>query len=192
MIFIHLLGQPLIVRSHSEVHRSRGNPKEIPTWASRVSNYSYFPWFNRQQTWRHLLSVEKLQIFQHLVFIKILLHVFNHLVSVTKLHVIGHLVSVTKLHVLNHLESVTKLHVFNYLASVEKPQILYYLVSGAKIFDINPRVTLPFSGRQTVGSHSNKGDNSICIIKFANDMQQVGGFLCALRCPPPIKVTATI
>jgi hypothetical protein len=29
-----------------------GNPKEIPTWASRVSNYSYFPWFNRQQTWR--------------------------------------------------------------------------------------------------------------------------------------------
>jgi hypothetical protein len=42
--FIHSLGQPLIVRSHSKVHRSRGNPKEIPTWASRVSNYSYFPW----------------------------------------------------------------------------------------------------------------------------------------------------
>jgi hypothetical protein len=63
VIFIHSLGQPLIVRSHSKVHRSRGNPKEIPTWASRVSNYSYFPWFNRQQTWRHLLSVEKLQIF---------------------------------------------------------------------------------------------------------------------------------
>ena len=52
MIFIHSLGQPLIVRSHSKVHRSRGNPKEIPTWASRVSNYSYFPWFNRQQAWR--------------------------------------------------------------------------------------------------------------------------------------------
>ena len=51
VIFIHSLGQPLIVRSHSKVHRSRGNPKEIPTWASRVSNYSYFPWFNRQQTW---------------------------------------------------------------------------------------------------------------------------------------------
>jgi hypothetical protein len=29
--FIHSLGQPLIVRSHSKVHRSRGNPKEIPT-----------------------------------------------------------------------------------------------------------------------------------------------------------------
>ena len=51
VVFIHSLGQALIVRSHSKVHRSRGNPKEIPTWASRVSNYSYFPWFNRQQTW---------------------------------------------------------------------------------------------------------------------------------------------
>ena len=48
VIFIHSLGQPLIVRSHSKVHRSRGNPKEIPTWAS---NYSYLPWFNKQQTW---------------------------------------------------------------------------------------------------------------------------------------------
>ena len=38
-IFIHSLGQPLIARSHSKVHLSRGNPKEIPTWASRVSNY---------------------------------------------------------------------------------------------------------------------------------------------------------
>ena len=52
VIFIHSLGQPLIVRSHSKVHPSRGNPKEISTWASRVSNYSYFPWFNRQQAWR--------------------------------------------------------------------------------------------------------------------------------------------
>ena len=54
VIFIHSLDQPLIVRSDSKVHRSRGNHKEIPTWASRVSNYSYmyFPWFNRQQTWR--------------------------------------------------------------------------------------------------------------------------------------------
>jgi hypothetical protein len=52
VIFIHSLGQLLIVRSHSKVHRSRGNPKDIPMWASRISNYSYFPWFNRQQTWR--------------------------------------------------------------------------------------------------------------------------------------------
>jgi len=52
LIVIHSLGQPLIVRSHSKVHRSRGNPKEIPMWASRVSHHSYFPWFNRQQTWR--------------------------------------------------------------------------------------------------------------------------------------------
>jgi hypothetical protein len=49
VIFIHSFGQPLILRSHSKVHRSRGNPKEIPTWASRVSNYSYFPWFNRHK-----------------------------------------------------------------------------------------------------------------------------------------------
>jgi hypothetical protein len=52
VIFIHSLGQPLIVRSHSKAHRSRGNPKEIPTWASCVSKYSYFPWFNRQRTLR--------------------------------------------------------------------------------------------------------------------------------------------
>jgi hypothetical protein len=51
VIFIHSLGQPLIVRSHIKVQRSRGNPKNIPTWTSRVSNYSYFPWFNIQQTW---------------------------------------------------------------------------------------------------------------------------------------------
>jgi hypothetical protein len=114
-----------------------------------------------------------------------LLHAFNHLVSVTKLRVIGHLVSVINLHVFNPLESVTKLHIFNHLASVAKPQVFYYLVSDAKIFDIiyklspllecdstvssplemlghpraSPRVTLLFSGRQTVGSHSNKGDN---------------------------------
>jgi len=31
VLFIHSLGQPLIVRSHSKVHRSRGNPKEITT-----------------------------------------------------------------------------------------------------------------------------------------------------------------
>jgi hypothetical protein len=56
-----------------------------------------------------------------------------------------------------------------------KPQVFYYLVSDAKLFDIiyqlslfvSPRkVRSPsgkplFSGRQTVGSHSNKGDNCI-------------------------------
>jgi hypothetical protein len=55
VIFIHSLSQPLIVRSHSKVHRSWGNPKEIPTWASRVSNCSYFPWFNRQ----HMASSDR-------------------------------------------------------------------------------------------------------------------------------------
>ena len=59
VIFIHSLDQPLIVRSHSKVHRSRGNPKEIPTWDSRVSNYSYFPWFNRQHTWRPAIGSAK-------------------------------------------------------------------------------------------------------------------------------------
>ena len=87
VISIHSLDQPLIVRSHSKVHRSRGNPKEIPTWASRVSNYSYFPWFNRQQTWR----------------------VFNHLDSVTELHVFNHLASVAKPQVFYYLVSDAKI-----------------------------------------------------------------------------------
>ena len=39
-----------------------------------------------------------------------------------------------------------------------KPQVFYYLVS-----DASPRVTLLFSGRQTVGSHSIKGDNCIMV-----------------------------
>ena len=87
VIFIHSLGQPLIIRSHSKVHHLQGNPKEIPTWASRVSNYSYFPWFNRQQTWR----------------------VFNHFESVTKLHVFNHLASVAKPQVFYYLVSGAKL-----------------------------------------------------------------------------------
>jgi hypothetical protein len=28
------------------------------------------------------------------------------------------------------------------------------------------------------------------VIKFVSDLQQVGGFLCVLRFPPPIKLTA--
>jgi hypothetical protein len=100
-----------------------------------VTKHAKLHVFNLLVTYCHLLSVEKVQIFQHLVSIKIL-HGFNQLVSVTKLRVIGHLVSVTKLHVFNDLESVTKLHVFNHLASVAKLQVFYYLVSDAKIFDI--------------------------------------------------------
>ena len=30
------------------------------------------------------------------------------------------------------------------------------------------------------------------VVKFVSDLQQVGGFLQALRFPPPIKLTATI
>ena len=30
------------------------------------------------------------------------------------------------------------------------------------------------------------------VIKFVSDLRQVGGFLCVLRFPPPIKLTATI
>ena len=30
------------------------------------------------------------------------------------------------------------------------------------------------------------------VIKFISDLRQVGGFLRVLRCPPPIKLTATI
>ena len=30
------------------------------------------------------------------------------------------------------------------------------------------------------------------VIKFVSDLWQVGGFLCAFRFPPPIKLTATI
>jgi hypothetical protein len=53
-IFIHSLDQPLIVRSHSKVHRSWGNPKEIPTWASCVSNYRYFHWDNKHGVQRQV------------------------------------------------------------------------------------------------------------------------------------------
>jgi hypothetical protein len=55
VIFIHSLDQPLIVRSHS---------KEIPNWASRVSNYSYF-----LDSTENKHGVQR-QIFQHLVSIK--------------------------------------------------------------------------------------------------------------------------
>ena len=48
-----------------------------------------------------------------------------------------------------------------------KPQVFSCLVFDAKIFDIiyqlSPWVTLLFSGSQTVGSHSNKGDNCIVV-----------------------------
>jgi hypothetical protein len=30
------------------------------------------------------------------------------------------------------------------------------------------------------------------VIKFVSDLRQVGGFLCAFRFPPPIKLTAMI
>jgi hypothetical protein len=30
------------------------------------------------------------------------------------------------------------------------------------------------------------------VIRFVSDLRQVGGFLHILRCPPPIKLTATI
>jgi hypothetical protein len=30
------------------------------------------------------------------------------------------------------------------------------------------------------------------VIKFVSDLRLVGGFLCVLRFPPPIKLTATI
>ena len=30
-----------------------------------------------------------------------------------------------------------------------------------------------------------------CVIQFVSDLQQAGGFLCVLRFPPPIKLTAT-
>ena len=65
-------------------------------------------------------------------------------------------------------------HVFPIIVTFAKPQVFYYLMSDAKIFDIiyqlssllecDPTVCLPeilFSGRQTVESHSNKGDNCI-------------------------------
>ena len=89
VIFNYSLGQPLIVRSHSKVHRSRGNPKEIPTWASRVSNCSYFPWLNKQQTWRPA-CIQSLGVFTTL-------HVFNHLASVAKPQLFYYLVSHAKI-----------------------------------------------------------------------------------------------
>jgi hypothetical protein len=103
------------------------------------------------------------------------LRVIGHLVSVINLHVFNHLESVTKQHVFNPLESVTKLHIFNHLASVAKPQVFDIIYKLSPLLECDstispplemlghprasPRVTLLFSGRQTVGSHSNKGDN---------------------------------
>ena len=120
MIFIHSLGQPLIVRSHSKVHRSRGNPKEIPTWASRVSNYSYFPWFNRQQTcvqWQ----VRRCRRRRNCIY---------------------------------------------YIKYFRKAAGILLLGVWCKNIRYNiPIITLVgvwLEGRQTVGSHSNKGDN--CLI----------------------------
>ena len=82
VICTHSLGQPRIVRSHSKVHRSGGNPKEIPTWASRVSNYSYFPWFNRQQTGSSLKTKKTFYILYRIFFAKP--QVFYYLVSDAK------------------------------------------------------------------------------------------------------------
>ena len=113
-------------------------------------------------TYCHLLSVERLQLFQHLVSIKIL-HVFNHLVSVAKLRVIGHLVS------------VTKRNVFNHLASVAKPQVFHYLVSEAKIFDIIYQLSPLLECDPTVCLPSNKCDN--CIIYQEHISCQVKTFL---------------
>ena len=139
MIFIHSLGQPLIVRSHSKVHHSRGNLKEIPTWASHVSNYSHFPWFNSQQTWRPVKSYRFSNTWCPL---KYYMHLITWYLSQNCMYSIP-------------WESVTKLHVFNFnhLASVAKSQVFYYLVSDAKIVDIiyqlspllecNPTVCLP-------------------------------------------------
>ena len=100
---------------------------------------------------------------------------YCHLLSVERLHLFQHLVSVTKLHVFNHLESVTKLHVFNHLASVAKPQVFYYLVSDANIFDIIYQLSPVLACDPTVCHPSNKGDN--CIIYQEHKSCQVKTFL---------------
>jgi hypothetical protein len=43
MTFDIPLDQPLDVRSHGYINRTRENPMEIPLWASHVSKFSYFP-----------------------------------------------------------------------------------------------------------------------------------------------------
>ena len=43
-----------------------------------------------------------------------------------------------------------------------------------------------------VSSNLDQGEVQHYVIKFVSDLRQVGGFLCVLRFPPPIKMTATI
>jgi hypothetical protein len=47
---------------------------------------------------------------------------------------------------------------------------------------------------EIIQSEANKAieSRSSYVIKFVNDLRQVGGFLCILKFPPPIKLTATI
>ena len=153
VIFIHSLSQPLIVRSHSKVHWSRGNPKEIPTQASRVSNYSYFPWFNRQNTRRPATDSQ------------------NCMYSITWSLSQRYMYSITWR--LLQTASILLHGVWCKNTRYSIPIITLIGVSpdGLSLFDklchprASPRVTLLFSGRQTVGSHSNKGDN--CIRSYA-------------------------
>ena len=152
VISIHSLGQPLIVRSHSKVRRSRGNHKEIPTRASRVSNCNYFPWFNRQHT-RRLATDSKTACIQSL-------GVCHNPTCIQSLGVCRKAACIL-LHGVwckntrNSIPINTLIGVSpDGLSPLEK--VCYPRAS--------PRVTLFFSGRQSVGSDSNKGDN--CIISL--------------------------
>ena len=138
MIFIHSLGKPLIGRSHSKVHRSRGNPKEIPTWASRISNYSYLPWFNRQQVCRCRRRRNFIYYIEY----------FRKAAGIL-------LLGVWCKNIRYNIPIITLVGVWpDGLSPLEKlghPSASH-------------RVTLLFSGRQTVGSHSNKEDNCIRLV----------------------------
>jgi hypothetical protein len=115
-------------------------------------------------------------------------HVFQIIVtplySTDNKHGVQRQVSVTKMHVFNHLESVTKLHVFNPLLSVANPQVFYYLEFDAKIFDIIYQLS-PFSGRQTFGSHSNKGGNCIRSQPCSGYSSAITIFICGSTIQTP-------
>ena len=130
------VGQPIIVRSHSKVHRSRGNPKEIPTWASRVST-SLDSTDNKHGVQRQVRRRCKRR--RNFIYY---IEYFRKAAGIL-------LLDIWCKNIRYNIPIITLVGVWlDGLSPLEKVG--------------HPRAALLFSGRQTVGWHSNKGDN--CMI----------------------------
>jgi hypothetical protein len=168
VIFIHSLGQPLIVRSHSKVHRCTAR-EEIPSKfprephvfpiivtsldstdnkhgfqrqvrrCRRRRNFIYYIEYFRKAAGVLLLGAWCKNI-QYDIPIITLVGVWPD--GLSPLEKLGHPLDLTFTNY-HPCWSVTR-----------------QFVSPRKVRSY-PRVTLLFEGRQTVGSHSNKGDNCI-------------------------------